>query len=135
MLCLTKHYLFGIIKKSHIKIFQGGETMENKSKKSIAELETELKILEENRRGILYEYMSAQFHLIPFIFGAILVGCCGFYFGKLTVLMLGLALYLLLHAFNVVYHGYKTAENNDEYEELTREIHDIECKISVLESR
>lgn len=109
--------------------------MENKRKKSIEELETELKVLEESRRDILYEYMSAQFHLMPFIFGAILAGCCGFYFGKLTAMMFGLALYLFLYTCNFIYHGWKAAKDNDEYEELTREINAIEGKLDVLESR
>ena len=109
--------------------------MENKREKSIEELEIELKILEEDRRDILYEYMSAQIHPISFIVGAIIITCCGFYFGKPTIMLLGLALYLLLHAFSIVYHGWQTARDNNEYEELTREIHDIEGKINVLESR
>ena len=105
--------------------------MEKEKRESLKTLE--LRTLERDRNDILYEYMSAQIDIISSVIGFVVVGCCGFYFGKLPGMMFGLALFLLLHVFNIVYHGWKAARETDEYIDLSKDIRELEAEIDILE--
>lgn len=106
--------------------------MENREE-SIKTLERELKSLEEMKRDMLYEYMSAQIHLPALVIGLIIVACCGFYFGRVPLMLFATSFYLFLHVFSIIYHGWNSARDTNEYEDLSKEIKTIEDKIDLLE--
>ena len=108
--------------------------MENQKEESIKALESELKSLERSRSDLICDYISAQIHPQALVAGFIIVGCCGFYFGKVPLMMFAMAFYLFLHVFSIVYHGWNIARTTDEYEDLSRDIKAIECKIDKLEN-